>query len=286
MPDFSQSLGSLTGWLSQHAVLLVVTAIVLFVLYRWTRPAIHRLLVRLLETQARTLAGDATAVADVEKRVATIEDLLVKALKFFVMAAIVALILGLFDLWSLVAGLGIVFAAITLAGQSIVLDYLMGVLILAEGQYYKGDVVRIGAVEGTVEEVGLRRTLIRDVRGTLHSVSNGDVRASANMTRSYAVAMVNIEGIADRDIEAARLVLEAVAAEMGAEPQLAELFLEAPRYVGTVSLTAAGSTLRVSARVRPESRIQVEMEMRRRISAGLSAQAIEPIRPAATAPRA
>jgi moderate conductance mechanosensitive channel len=286
MLDMSQSLGSLTAWLSQHAVLLVVTAVVLFVVYRWARPAIHRLLVRVLETQAKTLDGDASAVADVEKRVTTIEDLLVKALRFFVMAAIVSLILGLLNLWSLVAGLGIVFAAITLAGQSIVLDYLMGVLILAEGQYYKGDVVRIGAVEGTVEEVGLRRTLIRDVRGTLHSVSNGDVRASANMTRSYAVAMVNIEGIADRDIEGARLVLEAVAAEMAADPQLADLFLEPPRYVGTVSLTAAGSTLRVSARVRPESRIQVEMEMRRRISAGLSAQAIEPIRPVAASTRA
>jgi moderate conductance mechanosensitive channel len=286
MLDMSQSLGSLTAWLSQHAVLLVVTAVVLFVVYRWARPAIHRLLVRVLETQAKTLDGDASAVADVEKRVTTIEDLLVKALRFFVMAAIVSLILGLLNLWSLVAGLGIVFAAITLAGQSIVLDYLMGVLILAEGQYYKGDVVRIGAVEGNAEEVGLRRTLIRDVRGTLHSVSNGDVRASANMTRSYAVAMVNIEGIADRDIEGARLVLEAVAAEMAADPQLADLFLEPPRYVGTVSLTAAGSTLRVSARVRPESRIQVEMEMRRRISAGLSAQGIEPIRPVAAATRA
>ena len=126
--------------------------------------------------------------------------------------------MALFDLWSVLAGLGIVIAAITLAGQSIVLDYLMGLLILVEGQYFKGDVVQIGTVEGTVEEVGLRRTLVRDARGVLHSISNGTVRASANLTRTYAVAMVNIDGVADRDLEAAIAVLEAVGAGPGGGP--------------------------------------------------------------------
>ena len=98
----------------------------------------------------------------------------------------------------------------------------MGLLILLEGQYFKGDVVRIGAVEGTVEEVGLRRTLVRDPRGVLHSISNGDVRASANLTRTYAVAMVNIDGVADRDLEAAIAVLETVGRDLAADPALAE----------------------------------------------------------------
>ena len=288
MPDLSGASGELASWLSVNGIAIAVISIVLFLAYRWARPAIHRVLVRVMAAQAGTLGSDSGRTAEVEKRVATVEDLLVKALRFAVFVAIVVVILGLFDLWSVLAGLGIVFAAITLAGQSIVLDYLMGLLILLEGQYFKGDVVRIGAVEGTVEEVGLRRTLVRDPRGVLHSISNGDVRSSANLTRTFAVAMVNIDGVADRDLEAAIAVLEAVARDLAADPVLAELFLEPPAYAGMTSLTAAGATIRLSGRVRPESRINVEVEMRRRVSAGLAAQGIELIRPVggAAAPRA
>jgi small conductance mechanosensitive channel len=86
-----------------------------------------------------------------------------------VVAAAIAVVLAVFDLWSVLAGLGLVLAALTLAGQAIILDYLMGILILVEGQYFKGDVVQLGTIEGTVEEVGLRRTVVRDPSGTVHS---------------------------------------------------------------------------------------------------------------------
>jgi small conductance mechanosensitive channel len=285
--DLAGPSGELTAWLTSNALILALVALALLLAYRWARPAIHRVLVGAMAAQARTLGTDSAQAAEVDKRVATLEDLLVKLLRLVVAGALVAVILGLFDLWSVLAGLGIVFAAITLAGQSIVLDYLMGLLILLEGQYFKGDVVRIGAVEGTVEEVGLRRTLVRDPRGVLHSISNGDVRASANLTRTYAVAMVNIDGVADRDLEAAIAVLEAVGRDLAADPELGELFLDAPGYVGTIALTAAGATIRLAGRVRPESRMRVEVEMRRRVSAGLAGAGIELIRPAVgAAPRA
>ena len=287
MSNLSGPSGDLLAWLASHGIAIALVAIALLFAYRWARPAIHRMLVRAMAAQARTLGSDPSHAAEIDKRVATLEDLLVKLLRLVVLAALGAVVLGLFDLWSVLAGLGIVFAAITLAGQSIVLDYLMGLLILLEGQYFKGDVVQIGAVEGTVEEVGLRRTLVRDPRGVLHSISNGTVRSSANLTRTFAVAMVNIDGVADRDLEAAIAVLEAVGRDLAADPALAELFLEPPAYAGMTSLTAAGATIRLSGRVRPESRMRVEVEMRRRVSAGLAAQGIELIRPVVgAAPRA
>ena len=63
----------------------------------------------------------------------------------------------------------------------------MGILILIEGHYYKGDWIAIrgplGAVEGEVEDIGLRKTTIRDNTGTVHNVSNGLIRLSSNLTR-------------------------------------------------------------------------------------------------------
>ena len=177
----------------------------------------------------------------------------------------------MFDLWSVLAGLGLVLAALTLAGQSIVLDYLMGILILTEGQYFKGDVVQLGTVEGTVEEVGLRRTVVRDVRGTVHSVSNGTIRVSSNRTRTYALATIDLDGIADRDVEGVIEVFDAVGLALSEDDAFAGKLQDVPGYAGTIRLSSAGATLRLSGRTRPDARAQVEAEMRRRVAAGLAA---------------
>lgn len=283
MPDVTADVNSAIAWLSSNGLALAIISIILFLVYRWARPAIHRVLVNVMHAQESALAADPARRSEVDRRVETIEDLLAKVLKFAVVATFIVVMLGFFDLWSVLAGLGLVLAAITLAGQGIVLDYLMGLLILLEGQYFKGDIVRVGTVEGTVEEVGLRRTVIRDPRGVLHSISNGLIRESSNLTRTYAAAMIHIEGIADRDVEAAIALIDQVGQSLMDDPAFADQLLDTPGYTGTTKLTSLGATLRFSGPVRPESRIKVELEMRRRIAAGLAAEGIEPIRPLAPA---
>ena len=258
---------------------LLIAAVVLFLVYRWARPAIHRVLVRVMYAQQDELSGDAALVEETDRRVATLEDLFAKILRFAVFVALIIVFLGVFDLWSVLAGLGLVLAALTLAGQSIILDYLMGILILTEGQYFKGDVVQLGTVEGTVEEVGLRRTVVRDARGTVHSVSNGTIRVSSNRTRTYALAIVDLDGIADRDVEGVIEVFDGVGVAMSEDEAFAPMLQDVPGYASTLRLSSSGATLRLSGRVRPDARVQVEAEMRRRVAAGLAARGIEPIRP-------
>ena len=281
MPDVSAPIGSLTSWVSAHAIALVLISIGLLFLFRGARPLIHRLLVGAFHAQQLAVGGEPAHLAETNRRVETLEDLLSRALRALVVFAIVAVLLGLFDLWPMLAGLGIVLAALTIAGQSIILDYLMGILILVEGQYFKGDTVQIGAVEGVVEEVGLRRTQVRDVRGTLHSISNGVIRTSANLTRTYATATIEIDGVADRDVEAVIEAMDAVGRDLAADPAIGPQLLAEPGYSGTTRLSAGGATLRMSGKVRPESRALVEQEMRRRVAAALASRGIELIRPGA-----
>ena len=181
-----------------------------------------------MHAQQDELSGDPALIEETDRRVATLEDLFAKILRFAVVVALMIVFLGVFDLWSVVAGLGLVLAALTLAGQSIILDYLMGILILTEGQYFKGDVVQLGTVEGTVEEVGLRRTVVRDARGTVHSVSNGTIRVSSNRTRTYALATVDLDGIADRDVEGVIEVLDAVGLALSEDEAFAPMLLDVP----------------------------------------------------------
>ena len=264
---------AVTTWLTEHGPGLVIGAIILFVLFRLARPAIHRIVVGLLRAQVSSLpAGSATA-EEVAKRAATLEDLLHKLVRALFVVAIAILVLSAFDLWPLLAGLGLVAAALTLAGQDIVLDYLMGILILVEGQYYKGDWIAVkgplGAVEGTVEEIGLRRTVLRDASGTVHSISNGLIRLSSNLTRVYSVASAEVQILHPAELDRAIAIANKVAADLEHDPDWAGALYEAPVETAVTALSADGAMLKVQRRVPPEARMKVSSELRRRLAVAL-----------------
>ena len=278
MPQMTTELNGFVAWLRDNAAALVLVSVFLLLVYRGARPFIHRALLRVVAAQ-RLAAGDEPAhELEIARRVETIEDLLNKGVRLILLAGVVTLVLGVFDLWPLLAGLGLVIAAIAFAGQAVILDLIMGILILLEGQYFKGDLVAVNGIEGTVEEVGLRRTVIRDARGTLHSISNGLIRNSANFSRTFAVATVDIDGVADKDVDAVIEVFNAVGREMAADDELGPLLQDTPGYTSTIRLSSSGSTLRFAGRVRPEVRARVEAEMRRRVAAGLAERGIQLIR--------
>jgi len=261
-----------------HGLAIAFWTVVLFVLYRFARPLIHRLLVGLFRAQETALGGEDAQRAELEKRVKTLENLLSKALRVGVIAAGILVVFSVFDLWPIVAGLGIAVAALTLAGQEIILDYLMGVLILVEGQYYVGDVVNLAGVEGTVVEIGFRRTTIRDTSGTVHSISNGLIRNSANLTRTYASAVLELQGIRDADVERALAVMRQVGADLAADPVWSPRLLAPPGEPLAFAFTDLGATLRMSCRVVPEDRWRVAAELRQRSAAAFAEAGIEPNR--------
>jgi small-conductance mechanosensitive channel len=263
----------IAGWLSLNWLGLFVIAVVVFVVWRFGRPFIHRAVLRVLEAQERAMPTGAPP-DEIAKRVATLEDIVNRLVRLLLGLGVVFLIFGVFDLWSVIAGLGLFLAALTFAGQSVILDYLMGLLIIMEGQYFKGDTISVGGIEGEVEEVGLRRTVLRDTQGTVHSISNGTIRVSSNLTRIYAVAMVDIEGVRNRDVEAVIAIMDRVGREMAADPVWEPLIVEAPRYRSTPAFTDLGVTLRMSTKVRPAGRWSVPAEVRRQMALALTAAGI------------
>lgn len=261
-----------------NGVAILFWVVLLLLLYRFAHPLIHRLLVGVFRAQQAALGGEDAQRSELDKRIRTLEDLLTKAVRVGVLVGAVLGIFSLFDLWPVLAGLGIVVAALTLAGQAIILDYLMGILILVEGQYYVGDVVNLGGVEGTVEEIGFRRTTIRDTSGTVHAISNGLIRSSANLTRIYASALLEIQGIRDADVDRAIAVMTQVGVELAADPDWSARLLAPPGQPMAFAFTDLGATIRMSCRVVPEDRWRVAAELRKRAAAAFADAGIEPNR--------
>jgi small conductance mechanosensitive channel len=275
MPETPVDEQALEQWFDANLVALLVVGGLLIALYISSSRIVHALVSRALAAQTGQVAEGSVESAEIQKRAATLEGLITALLRIFVAAVLVTILIGLLDLWSLLAGLGLLLAALTLAGQSIVLDYLMGILIIVEGQYYKGDAIAVGAVSGTVEEVGLRRTTVRAPDGTVHSISNGEIRIVSNRTRVFAAAEVNVPGIREKDLERVIELMDRVGQEMADDPAFSTGIIEAARVQWVSDPDDLGITATMRGKVVAGERWAVATETRKRLNRALVAEGIE-----------
>jgi small conductance mechanosensitive channel len=176
----------------------------------------------------------------------------------------------------LLAGAGVAGAALAFGAQNIIKDYLAGFFILLENQYTLGDVVRIGAFTGTVEEITMRITVLRGMDGAMHVVPNGTITAVSNMTSAWARVVVDIGVAYDTNVDTAVAVLAKVAEGLRTDEAWAPFMLEAPETLGLTSLTETAMILRVMVKVVPEAQWRVQREFLRRIKVELDANHIAP----------
>ena len=266
----------LIGWLATDGIRLIVAALVLFLVYRFASPAIHRIVMSTLQLQETALPADSAPAEELRKRAATLEEVIRRVLRAAVVFVMIVIVLDALDLWPLLAGLGVIGAAITLAGQAIVLDYLTGILILIEGPYYKGDWIRVpgpaGLVEGEVEEIGLRRTILRDRNGVVHTIGNGLIRQSSNLTRVYSIAGTDIEVPGTHDLDRALALASQVARDLQGDPAWSPYVIEGPVETWVTGLTATGATVRVQIQVTPSTPFQLTSELRRRLAEAMATE--------------
>jgi moderate conductance mechanosensitive channel len=168
-------------------------------------------------------------------------------------------------------------AALGFGAQQLVRDYLNGILILGENPFSVGDFVAIAGIRGTVEEVGLRRTVVRDNDGVVHSVPNGEILVASNFTRTFARVNERFAVAAGTDIARATAVLDDACTALAAADGWGERFVKPPRVV-RVDAAAPGDPgipILVSATVRPGEQWEVAGELRRRGMDALRLAAID-----------
>ena len=170
---------------------------------------------------------------------------------------------------SSVAGVAIGFGA-----QTLVRDYLNGLAMLIEDQYGVGDVIDAGVATGTVEELGLRVTRLRDEDGVIWHIRNGEIVRVANKSQGWGRAVVDVLIAYDADVAAARAVLQDAAIAAVAEEPLASKVLDAPTVTGVERYEEKGAAVRVVVRTKPGDRDEVARALRQALLAALAAAGI------------
>ncbi|MGI4896114.1 MAG: mechanosensitive ion channel family protein [Janthinobacterium lividum] len=173
------------------------------------------------------------------------------------------------------ASAGIAGVALGFGAQALVKDFLSGIFMLAEDQYGVGDSVDLGDASGTVEAVGLRVTRLRDVKGTVWYVRNGEIRRVGNQSQNWARAVLDVSIAYGEDLTRVQVILQDVAEKLVAEEEWKPLVLETPEVWGVEQMTADGIVLRLVVKVKPLQQWAVQRELNRRIKAVFDAEGIE-----------
>ena len=275
-------------WLLDAGVLILVT-ILLALFARW---ALHRLIRRTVATMtARSTQRGAetdsngnilatTTGLSGERQRARVETVgsLLRSVSTFVVGLVAGLtvmaLVGL-PLGPLLASAGVGGVAIGFGAQSLVKDFLSGIFMIFEDQYGVGDVVDTGEAIGTIEEVSLRITRLRDFDGTVWYVRNGEIVRIGNRSQGYGAAWVDIPVSYTEDIKRVLDLIREVCDAFAEDPEWEPKLIEPPTVLGVDSIAGQTVTVKILAKCLPGENFGVQRELRARVKAAFDANDVE-----------
>jgi small conductance mechanosensitive channel len=175
---------------------------------------------------------------------------------------------------TLLTSAGLIGVALAFGAQNLLRDLIAGTFIIFEDQLGVGDVVDLGVASGTVEEVTLRTTQLRDVEGVVWHVPNGEIKRVGNKSQQWSRAVLDVPIAGTADLDRARAVIEQTANALAQEPGWRERILDAPEVWGVESFTLDAVTIRLVVKTAPAEQFRVARELRSRLKLALDAAGI------------
>jgi small conductance mechanosensitive channel len=275
--NFWQTAGD---WLKTNAIIIVLTVVVSFVIWwlvvrlirRVTNQAKNRLDLQDRPGQARGVEGtqELTAVlmsARREQRFEAIAQLLRSITTFTIATLAILIILGQLgvNMAPLLASAGVIGVALGFGAQTLVKDFLSGIFLVLEDQFGVGDVVDLGPATGTVEEVTLRVTRIRDLSGVVWYVRNGEILRVANRSQGWTMAIVDVPIAYNEDLDRVRRIVEEVGVRMDGDPAYDGILFGTPTYAGVESVSGDAVFVRVTAKAAPDQQMSAGRALREQL---------------------
>lgn len=214
---------------------------------------------------------------EIDKRAATISEMLRKTLKTLIYggAIMMALREARFDIGPLLAGAGVAGIAIGLGAQTLVRDMIGGVFILLENQIRVDDYVAINGTAGRVEELNLRTTVLRGNNGTVHVFRNGAINTLSNMTWDHSSYLFSVRTSYKEDPDRVAEVLKELGDELRREEPYTAAIIGPLEVLGVDQLADVGFVTQARFQTRPMLQWMVGREMNRRIKKKFTELGIE-----------
>ena len=269
--------------------LTIIGTLVGAVLLRWVlHRAIDRIVTNALTRAARNesqtprratrILAQATGLDEERKtqRAATMGAILKSSSTFviFTLALLTVMATVGLPLGPLLASAGVGGVALGFGAQSLVKDFLSGIFMILEDQYGVGDVIDTGEAVGTVEDVTLRVTRLRDPSGIAWYVRNGEIVRIGNRSQGWSTAVVDIPVGYSESLETVLPLIRKVVHELDDSEDWKSRLLEEPVVAGVESMIGGVVTVRVIAKCAPNESFPVSREIRERVKAAFDGAGI------------
>jgi moderate conductance mechanosensitive channel len=175
---------------------------------------------------------------------------------------------------TLLTSAGLIGVALAFGAQNLLRDLIAGTFIIFEDQLGVGDAVDLGVASGTVEDVTLRTTRVRDLEGVVWHVPNGEIHRVGNKSQQWARAVVDVPVSSGADLDRAREVIKTTADALAHDAAWGARILDAPEVWGVESFTLDSLTIRLVVKTAPHEQWAVARELRSRIKHALDAAGI------------
>jgi moderate conductance mechanosensitive channel len=258
---------ALVEGLGRIVVVLLLAAFAAWAIKRFISPVL-RVAIR------EQMAGEPEI--EVAKRINTLTEVVYRTTVTVISIVAIVTILPEFGLnpGPLIAGLGLVGLAVGFGAQNIVRDVINGLEILIENQYARGDFVKLGNFTGIVEDINLRRTMLRDIDGNVHFVSHGQVEVTSNYTRGYSRVALVIGVPYDSDLTHVYEVIDRIGREIAASADFSARVRQPPLASSIERINETTVDVRIVGVTEPGEQWHVESELRLRLKRAFDAEGI------------
>jgi small conductance mechanosensitive channel len=260
-----------SSWLLGPGLTILLIIVAAWILHRF----IHGFLVKIIR---KAIKPHRFPSKEAERKT---EDTLIRVfhgtIVVIIWVAVVMMILSELgiNIGPLIAGAGIAGLAIGFGAQYLIRDVIAGLFIILQNQYRVGDVVCLDNTCGQVENINLRMTVLRDLEGTVHYISNGSVKIVSNKTREFGRIVLEVGIAYNSDLEKVISVVNKVGKELAEDPNWKDFIIKPPQFDRINDFADSAVIIRIIGETKPMKQWAATGELRKRLKIAFDKEGIE-----------
>lgn len=270
--NFQNIIQNLMPWFLSHGLKIILILFGVWLINKFTRIFISKLVQKFVIQTYQIRDGKAR-----EKRTKTLESVLGSALSVIIWLMAGLMVVSEFgiNIGPLLAIAGVAGIAFGFGGQYLIRDLISGLFIILEDQYRVGDVACVADTCGLVEDINLRRTILRDLDGVVHYVPNGEIAKASNLSKQFSRVNLNIGISYSSDLEKVIRVVNKVGREIAKDPAWEKDILKPPQFLRVDDFADSAITIKILGDTKPLRQWDVTGELRKRLKIAFDKAGIE-----------
>lgn len=241
-------MSQLTSWLSDHLLSIIVILFGAWLLRRFGSRLISKVLHYSIRSDLYPNQEDR------DKRTKTLDSLANAIMKVGVYILAAILIIGEVNpayMAAIFASAGVIGIAIGFGAKDLVNDFMSGIFIITENQYRVGDVIEVANISGTVEDITVRTTVLRDLSGEVHHIPNGTIDVTTNKTLGYSGFEETITFAPETDMQQVKHIINHIGERIAADTEYKDIIIEAPHFLRIDGYSEDGILVKVVSKMKP-----------------------------------